>query len=507
MASLFGHSYAVQAETLQEALISAYQTNPKLKAERARVKEADENYIQARAQGRLSSAFSATAEGQLVRTPGTTIFGGGEGHNLTDGYPRSLAVQVIQPIYQGGRVKALKSQARSGIFAAREGLRSAEQDLFLAVATAYVDVLRDEEAAKIRRNNVSVLARQEAAARARFDVGEGTLTDIAQSESRLAASNIGLAQADAQLATSRAAYERVVGHAPVDLRAAPKFVLPATLFEAQRIGLVNNPLLLASEHNVEAAKASIGVAKAAGKPSFAINGSLANLRSQLSAIGEADAASITAQLTIPLYSGGANKSRVRQAKSAVERLRFEVKDAENAVKQNVTQIWALLTSARLSLQASEQQVKAAEVAFEGVTLEQQVGTRDTLDVLNAEQEVLNAKLSVVNAQRTVDATTYQLLTLLGAFDADSIQLPVDSYDPERNFLDVKDDGLTKLVDKYVPQSVQNIGPELINVSKDTYKGVKSIGNSTDVITDAPPLEVQSEENIPPAPALISAPDW
>ena len=490
-------SFAAQAETLQEALISAYQTNPKLKAERARVKEADENYIQARAQGRLSSGFSANVEGQVVRTPGATIFGGGEGHTITTGIPRTLAVQVIQPIYQGGRVKALKSQAKSGIYAAREGLRSAEQDLFLAVATAYVDVLRDEETAKIRRNDVSVLARQEQAARDRFDVGEGTLTDIAQSETRLAAANIGLAQADAQLATSRAAYERVVGHAPVDLRTPPRFVLPATLDEAQKIGLVNNPLLLASEHNVEAAKSSIGVAKAAGKPTFAINGSLANLRSQLSAVGEADAASITAQLTIPLYSGGANKSRVRQARSAVERLSFEVKDAENAVKQNITQIWALLTSARLSLKASEQQVKAAEVAFEGVTLEQQVGTRDTLDVLNAEQELLNAKLSVVNAQRTVNVTTYQLLTVLGAFDADSIQLPVDTYDPEANFLSIKDDGLSKLVDKYVPQSLRG---------KD-FQGKNSVERRQEVKSDVQNLDTQSEEEIELSPVLNSAPDW
>ena len=195
---VFGCGSVVQAETFQEALISAYQTNPSLKAERARVKEADENYIQARAQGRPTSSFTASAARQAIRAP-NNIFFSETGSTVQRGNPRTTALQIIQPIYQGGRVSALKRQANSGILAARQTLRDAEQNLLVSTATAYVDVIRDEQAAKIRRNNVSVLARQEQAARDRFDVGEGTLTDIAQAQTRLAAANIGLAQADAQL--------------------------------------------------------------------------------------------------------------------------------------------------------------------------------------------------------------------------------------------------------------------------------------------------------------------
>jgi outer membrane protein len=464
-----------QAETLQEAMVSAYQTNPSLKAERARVKETDENYIQARSQGRLNSSLSASIARQAFRAPSQGFFGPVSGRTIEDGQPRVLALQVIQPIYQGGRVKALKQQAKSGIFAAREGLRSAEQNLFVSVATAYVDVLRDEETARIRRNNVSVLARQEQAALDRFDVGEGTLTDIAQAQSRQAAANIGLAQADAQLASSRAAYERLVGHPPVDLQAVPDFTLPATLQEAREIGVANNPQLGASLFSVEAAKAGIKVAKSAGRPSFSINGALANQRAQLGGFRESDSASLTAQLNIPLYSGGANKSRVRQAKSTVERLNYEARDIENAIEQTVTQIWASLKAAEASLIAAKEQVRTAEVAFEGVTLEQQVGTRDTLDVLNAEQELLNAKLSVVNAERSVDVTSYQLLSILGGFDADSLQLPVDFYDPAANFEDVKRDSLTRAVDRYVPVAVRKIGRQLPNIPKDVAKFGKQTG--------------------------------
>ena len=470
------------AETFQEALISAYQTNPRLKAERARVKEADENYIQARAQGRLTSNISSTIAGQAFRSPGQSFFGGGGERTIEGGYPRSNALQIIQPIYQGGRVDALKRQANSGILAARQTLRNAEQNLLVSAATAYVDVLRDEETAKIRRNNVSVLARQEQAARDRFDVGEGTLTDIAQSQSRLAAANIGLAQADAQLETSRAAYERAVGHPPVDLQPVPDFVLPVDVYEAHRIGIANNPQLLALRFNREAALAGRDVAASAGKPTFSINASLANQRAQIGGIREADSASLTANLTIPLYAGGANKSRVRQAMNAVERLSYEELDVENAIQQTISQIWAQLRAARRSVTASEQQVRAAEVAFEGVTLEQQVGTRDTLDVLNAEQELLNAKLSVINAERTVDATVYQLLSILGGFDADSIRLPVDIYDPQDNLDKVKNDGMSRAVDRFVPHAVKKIAPQIPDIPKDIIGVVTHNPIATEVKT-------------------------
>ena len=459
-------SQIAQAETFQEALISAYQTNPRLKAERARVKEADENYIQARAQGRLNSSLSGSIGGQALRSPQQSLFGASGERSIQEGYPRSTQLQIIQPIYQGGRVKALKRQANSGVLAAREGLRNAEQNLMVSAATAYVDVIRDEETARIRRNNVSVLARQEQAARDRFDVGEGTLTDIAQSQSRLAAANIGLAQADAQLAISRAAYERSIGHPPVNLQPVPEFILPPTVYDAQRIGVANNPQLLALRFNREAALAGRDVAASAGKPTVSLNASFANQRAQIGGIREADSASLTAQLNIPLYSGGANKSRVRQAMNAVERLSYEEVDIQDAIKQTIAQIWAQLTAARRSLMASKQQVESAEVAFEGVTLEQQVGTRDTLDVLNAEQELLNAKLSVVNAERTVDATVYQLLSVLGAFDAESINLPIDYYDPKVNFELLKDDGMSRAVDRFVPVAIQKIGPQLPNIPRD-----------------------------------------
>jgi len=464
--AMIGSASIASAETFQEALISVYNGNPRLQAERARVREVDENYIQARAQGRLNASGSASYSYENTRTPGNSspFFGSTGGRQ--EGDPKAAQIQIIQPLYQGGRVKALKRQAKSSILAAREGLRNAEQSIFLSAANSYIDVLRDEETSRIRRNNVSVLARQQLAANDRFQVGEGTRTDIAQAQSRLAQAESGLAQAEAQLQSSRASYTRIVGHPPVDLQPVPQFALPNNLTQAIKLARENNPQLLAAYFNEDAGAASIDVAKSAGRISLSLNGTISAARDQVLSFTEVDQTTIAAQLTIPIWSGGTNNSRIRQAKHAKTRLAFEARDTERAVDQTTAQIWAQIEAARLSLKATRQQVTAAQVAFEGVDLEQKVGTRTTLDVLDAEQEVLNAKLSVVEAERNFNASTFQLLTTLGVFDVDGIQLPVELYDPADNLEAVKYRGVDGLVDQYVPEEVQNVADEIAEIPDD-----------------------------------------
>lgn len=484
---LLGSSAAVQAETFQEALISVYNGNPRLQAERARVREVDEGYIQARGQGRLTASASGTYGYTAAKTP-VNVFAGGGGS--VNGHPHAGQVEIIQPLYQGGRVKALKKQAKSSILAAREGLRNAEQSIFLSTANAYIDVIRDEETALIRRNNVMVLSRQQLAAKDRFDVGEGTRTDIAQAQSRQAAAESGLAQAEAQLQGSRATYVRLVGHPPVDLQTVPQFEMPGSLQVAIGLARENNPQLLAAYFNEDAAGAAIDVAKSASRPVISLNGTAGRTYDQVLSIREAEQASLTAQINIPIFSGGINRSSVRQAKHAKTRLAFEARDTELAVDQTVAQIWAQLDAARLSLKASRQQVVAAEVAFEGVDLEQKVGTRTTLDVLDAEQEVLNAKLSVVQAEREMNAASFQLLTTLGVFDVEGIRLPVEAYDPSQNFEAVKYNGMTEIVDRYVPEFIQEAAGEIAEIPGDVsdaaVKLVKPIGivNIADDIGEA-----------------------
>jgi len=452
------------AEDFQQALVSAYQHNPRLMAERARVREIDENYVQAQAAGRFTINTDLSVGESRTESP-PSFFGGG----VFKSTPQTAQITIIQPLYQGGRVKGLKAQARAGVLSARQGLRNTEQNLLLSVATAYLDVLRDEEAASIRRNNVRVLTRQKTAAQDRFDVGEGTRTDIAQADARLAASEIGLANADASLAVSRAAYIRFVGHVPANLSKPPQYILPLTLPEALKLGRANNPQLIAARYNENAAQSAILVAKSTGRPSLSLNGTLRSAREGSVFTSRSDAASITAQLRIPIYAGGLNQSRVRAAKQAKIRSKFETRDTEQAVDQTVANLWAQVVASDRSLIASKKQVAAAEIAFEGVQLEQQVGTRDTLDVLNAEQEMLDAKLAVIQAERNFNVATYQLLVTIGGFDAYSLQLPVDSYDPRNNFDRVTVNPLAR----YLPDSLETALDTLPEKSSDALGFVGS----------------------------------
>ena len=467
------------AEGLQEALVSVYDTNPRLLAERARLREIDESYVQARAQGRPTIGGTGSIAQSWVNFPGgATVFtagrpeaAGGEitGDISISGRPNDIGLQIVQPLYQGGRVKALKEQAKLGVLAARENLRAQENELFLSAATAYVDVRRDMEATRIRRNNVRVLMRQLEAATARFEVGSGTRTDIAQSESRLALAEAGLAQADAQLAVSKARFSRLVGHPATVLDTPPIFRLPPSLPDAIAAARENNPQLIGSYFNEAAGRAAIDVAKAAGRPTVSLSGGVSRQRAQLSQLPSIDGASITAQITVPIYSGGGNTSRRRQAEHAKTRLAFETRDAELAIDEAVTQIWAQLTASRASLKAAKRQVSAADLAFEGVTLEQSVGTRDQLDVLNAEQETLNAQLSVIEAERNVSVATFQLLSTIGVFDAEGIRLPVDGYVPEENFNLIRYQGLTEKMDSYAPNFVKRLGRKIPGQSQKPEK--------------------------------------
>jgi outer membrane protein len=328
-----------------------------------------------------------------------------------------------------------------------------------------VDVLRDEEAARIRRNNVRVLSRQLEAADARFEVGEGTRTDVAQSRARLAGAEAGLAQADATLQSSRARFVRVVGRMPDQLVDVPAVVLPSTLDEATILARENNPQLLAAYYSELAGLAAIDVAKAASRPTLSLQSSIARQRGSFLGFNDADQVIVGAQFSVPIFSGGANASRVRQAQHARTRLGFEARDAERAVDELLTQLWAQLDAARRVVTSSQQQVAAAEIAFEGVRLEQEVGTRTQLDVLDAEQETLNAQLSLLDAERALDTATFRLLATIGVFDVDGLDVPVDSYDETANLIAVGKDGFDRLADKIIPETIRQRESDLPDAAR------------------------------------------
>ncbi|WP_296547506.1 TolC family outer membrane protein, partial [Phenylobacterium sp.] len=388
---------AASAETLAEAIAMAYASNPTLQAQRAQLRALDENWYQARAGYRPTLSVSGRATWSETTIPGTRPLVDVENNS------GSAVLSLTQPVYSGGRVASAVSAAEADSLSGREGLRRVEAQVLGQVIQSYVDVRRDQEALRIRQTNVAVLQRQLDESRARFEVGEITRTDVAQSEARLAAAVALLNSAQATLATSRASYEAVVGQAPGNLAPEPPIgsLLPASVEQAWDLAESGSPVVRAAEYAEQASRARIAGARAEQMPTVALQGQLgySGLASPLHTDAYSRALSGSAVVSIPIFSGGQTLSRIRAAteRNTVDRLGVE--NARRTVRQTITQSWSALQAARSNIEATDKQVRAARIAAEGVVQEQRVGLRTTIDVLNAEQELRAAELAQVSARR------------------------------------------------------------------------------------------------------------
>jgi outer membrane protein len=433
---------AAQAETLVEAMAMAYQTNPQLLARRADLRALDETYVQARAGFRPSVDLGAQAnllDLNYARPSPSSL--GRSGDDVTRGAETfSLSATASQPIYTGGRTSTTLREIEANILAGREQLRTLENDLFRTVIQAYVDVRRDQESVAIRQANVDVLRRQLEEVRARFEVGEITRTDVAQSEARLAASQSILSQQQAQLATSRAVYATLVGQSPGTLEPEPPLAaLPASVDRAYEVAQVNNPELLAAELVEQASRARVAREQAERRPSVRANTSASYGReldfNPLDRYGAELSANAT--LSLPFYRGGAVTSRIRAARHSNNADRIAIENTRRTVVQQVAQAWNSLQANRAALLSNEEQVRAARIAFEGVQAEAQAGLRTTLDVLNAQAELRNAELALVNARRDSYVAGASVLDAMGVLEARNLLPGEPIYDPAANFNSIR----------------------------------------------------------------------
>lgn len=418
------------ADTLQDALVKTYQTNPQLLAERANLRATDEDVAQAIAQWR--PRISISADYSKIHS-----------ESKTDGLPRSLAltepwnarVTASQTVFAGGRILAQRRQADANVNAGRARLHSTEQTVFLGTIGSYMNVVRDEAVLKLNETNVELLKKQLEAAQARFDVGEITRTDVAQAEARLAAGLASETTAQAQLKASRLAYERSVGDTPTALDAKPPVpALPESEMQAREVANVQNPTLVGARAQEDAARYGVDFAVGQMLPTVTVDASYGRSgqeRGPAETIG--DDTRLIARATVPLYQGGAEWSVVRQAKEINNRARLAVEDARRATDEGVQNAWEAYRAAKSSSEANRQQVKAAEIAFEGVQQEQEVGSRTTLDVLNQQQELLNARVALVRTERDEVVASYSLLAAVGKLTAQDLELPVQYYDPVENY--------------------------------------------------------------------------
>lgn len=401
-------------ETLSEAVASALASNPSLKAERRTREGAQERVEQARAAGRptigLNGSYSAqkTEVGQTFSIGGLTFPSDGAGRQATAG------LEARQTLYAGGAIAAQRRQAEAGSQASGERLRSAEQSLILDVVAAFIDVRRGERELAIREDNVASLKQQVQAAKDRFDVGEVTRTDIAQAEARLAGAEGSLAGARSGLEAARAAFERIVGRPPVQLAdPPPPPALPATLDDAVAEALRGNPQVAAARAAAQAAEAGVDVSRGALRPRLGLVGRAGMQETRQDQTFRDTSLAVTAELSIPLYTGGFAGSKTRESSLDADRARFEAVAVERAVAAQVASLWHAVAAARQSIAASRSQVAAAEVALEGAKQELAVGTRITLDVLDQERELREAQLGLINAERSEYVAVHEFLASLG----------------------------------------------------------------------------------------------
>lgn len=418
-----------QAQSLNEALAQAYQANPTLEAARAELRAADELVPQAR------SGFLPTlsATGDIGRYHQDT------GASSTNWTQKSVGAEIAQPIFRGGRTIAGLSRAEALVQAQRASLVSTEQSVLLAAVTAYSDVVRDQAVLDLTINNEQVLRRQLEASNDRFRVGEITRTDVSQSESRLALSTSNRIAAEGQLNASRAVYARLMGQAPEKLaQPAPTVELPRSLESTVSMAEQNNPAVLAAKFSERAADAAVDQTAGELLPTVAVVGSYSRTWDRPGTMGEYDEGAIVARVSIPIYEAGAVTSRVRQAKQTAQQRRIQIDEASRQARETAIRAWEALVTSRASIQSRQEQVRAANIALEGVRQEATVGSRTVLDTLDAEQEYLNAQVELVRARRDEVVASFQVLAATGQLTAGRLGLPVQTYDYEVHYNNTRD---------------------------------------------------------------------
>jgi len=431
------------ADTLEGSLVQAYQNNPSLNSQRASVRATDEGVPQALAGYRPKVTVNGSIGQQYFdTTTRSQTFGVGNNYTQLSGNmtPSNYGITATQTLYNGFQTSNKTRQAESQVQSARETLRVIEQTVLLNAVTAYMNLLRDSAILDLQRRNVEVLQEQLRQTRDRFNVGEVTRTDVAQSESRLAAGRSQVLGAEAAYKASVATYRQVIGVEPGKL--APGSPVdrfsPHDLPQSIGVATATHPAVSSAQYNVDAALLQVKVAEGALYPTLSVQGNVQqSYESSLLQLKTFNA-SVIGQLSVPLYQGGAEYSLIRQAKETLGQRRLDLDVARDQVRQTVVQSWGQLDAAKANIEATQANVQASEIALNGVREEARVGQRTTLDVLNAQQELVNARVSLVTAQRDRVVASYTLLAAVGRLSPQVLALHVPVYDSNVHYQQVRD---------------------------------------------------------------------
>lgn len=426
-------SAPASAETIMGALAKAYRNNSSLNSERAGTRVTDENVAIAK------SGYRPTISGNSGLTFSRSSALGGR--SITSG---SFGIEINQTIFDGFQTKNNVAAAEAQVRASQEALRNTVQNTLFDAASAYMGVIRDRQIAALRQRNLEFLEEQVRAARSRFEVGEGTRTDVAQADASRQSAIAQLAGARAQVLASEALYRQIVGEDPGSLQAAGPLskLLPRSVDEAFAIAAKAHPAIMASEHLVDASAFTVKSSEGALLPRVSATAGVSrNFSNGVPAMptdGASTSASIGAALSVPIYQGGRASATIRRSKESLGQARINVDVSRDQVRNAVASAWAQYQASREAVAANREVVSAAQLALNGVIEERNVGQRTTLDVLNSQGDVTAAQINLASAEHDVVVASYAILSATGRLTTGNLGLQVQEYDPEEHYRAVKD---------------------------------------------------------------------
>jgi outer membrane protein len=431
------------ADTIEAALVRAYQNNPQLNAQRAQVRSTDENVPQALSGYRPKVALTASAGYQYTDVNSTqggtpTQIVRTEIHGTNP--PRSAGLTVTQTLFNGQQTANRTRAAESQVSGSREALRVLEQSVLLSAATIYMDYLRDAAIVEVQKSNVRVLEQTLKQTRDRFNVGEVTRTDVAQSEAQLAAGRTQELTAESNLTTTRSNFRRIIGNEPENLAPGSPVdrYLPGTLPGAVELSLVENPNVTAAMFGIDVNFLQVKIAEGALLPTVSLQASVQQSYEQTMTTYRSFGASAVAQLSVPVYQGGAEYSLIRQSKETLAQQRLNLETTRDQARANAVTAWGQLVAGKAQVASAQAQVQASEIALNGVREEAKAGQRTTLDVLNAQQTLVNARVALVTAQHDRVVASYSVLSTIGRLSPQVLNLATTTYDPSVHYQQVRD---------------------------------------------------------------------
>ncbi len=416
---------ALHAQDLYTILSYTYESNPSIISQRTYLKALDEEI-----------ALAISGWRPTISAQGSVYVADINESNTT---PYSGAISANQNIFQGfnttASIKSAEHKIKSGVY----NLSTVEQTVLTQAATAYVDVLRDQAMLELQIKNEEVLTRDLENNRNRFEVGEITKADLSQSVAQLAGAKASKIAAEGNLESSRANYLSIIGKMPEDLEAPQPFdmLMPQSLEEAKEITLSSNPQILSSKYLQRSLNDKIMVEKSALLPSLDLQASATKVWNGGEYEIDSEELKAGAVLTIPIYDAGANRASIRNAKQLSNQAKINIIKTEREIINTLTANWEMLKSSKAQIISIQAQIKASELALDGVKQEFLVGTRTVLDVLNAEQALLDARVALVEALHAETVSSFAVLSNLGRMTPTYLGLNITPYNPMDNYNDTK----------------------------------------------------------------------